>query len=419
MRRTGMVLEVLTLGGAALLAGACSEDEPTAKKPSEAQVVGTGGGPQGSPCTTVEDCPGEDSVCAQRACDQGHCAVHFAARGLPAGEAVLGDCRRTRCDGEGFARVVPDSEDVPKDEDAKECMRPVCKKGDPVSAARTGEPCTENGGRYCGENGECVQCSEGKHCDSGVCFKNACADPTCADKVRNGVETDVDCGGGQCPTCDGGKACNSGSDCVSTVCTEGKCEKPSCTDQVKNGAETDIDCGGSCDPCPNGKTCSADADCKSSDCRGGACEPSCTDGVRGEGETGVDCGGAKCPACEAGETCASDADCADHSCAQGTCRSCSDGKKNGSETDVDCGGECASCNLGKLCVCASDCGTGHCCPGIIGTEACSLTACEDPCAGGTAPPPLAPKPRPSSTGSTGSTGTGSTGSTGAGGAAAR
>jgi hypothetical protein len=44
---------------------------------------------------------------------------------------------------------------------------------------------------------------------------------TCSDKVKNGQETDVDCGGNTgCPQCAGGKMCLIDSDCKSTVCHE-------------------------------------------------------------------------------------------------------------------------------------------------------------------------------------------------------
>ncbi len=36
---------------------------------------------------------------------------------------------------------------------------------------------------------------------------------------------------------------------------------PGCSDAVKNGTETDVDCGGSCGECAIGKKCGADADC--------------------------------------------------------------------------------------------------------------------------------------------------------------
>jgi hypothetical protein len=72
--------------------------------------------------------------------------------------------------------------------------------------------------------------------------------PTCTDGVKNGSESDVDCGG-TCPACGTDKSCSLPADCTSGVCTGGKCAAPSCTDAVKNGTETGIDCGGSCPTC--------------------------------------------------------------------------------------------------------------------------------------------------------------------------
>ena len=47
---------------------------------------------------------------------------------------------------------------------------------------------------------------------------------------------------------------------------------PSCTDGVKNGGETDLDCGGSdCGPCVIGKACAKNADCASAACEMNKC----------------------------------------------------------------------------------------------------------------------------------------------------
>ena len=78
--------------------------------------------------------------------------------------------------------------------------------------------------------------------------------PTCTDGIQNGQETDVDCGGPDCPAC------------------------PTCTDGILNGQETDVDCGGP--DCP-------------------AC-PTCTDEIQNGQETGVDCGGPDCAPCNTG-----------------------------------------------------------------------------------------------------------------------
>lgn len=85
---------------------------------------------------------------------------------------------------------------------------------------------------------------------------------TCTDGIKNGNETDVDCGGPDCLPCADGRDCVSARDCASAVCgTSKKCAAPTCTDGVKNGTETDIDCGGTCPPCMAGQHCAAHADC--------------------------------------------------------------------------------------------------------------------------------------------------------------
>ena len=77
------------------------------------------------------------------------------------------------------------------------------------------------------------------------------ATSSCTDGIQNGDETDVDCGGANCPTC------------------------PTCFDGIQNGNETGVDCGG-----PDCLACAT-----------------CTDGIQNGDETGVDCGGASCVPC--------------------------------------------------------------------------------------------------------------------------
>ena len=48
--------------------------------------------------------------------------------------------------------------------------------------------------------------------------------PTCADGVKNGTETDVDCGGLSCPPCAAGHVCNVILDCSSHICTSHICQ---------------------------------------------------------------------------------------------------------------------------------------------------------------------------------------------------
>ena len=47
---------------------------------------------------------------------------------------------------------------------------------------------------------------------------------TCSDGVKNGSESDVDCGGGACARCATGKSCGSRTDCASALCSGGACQ---------------------------------------------------------------------------------------------------------------------------------------------------------------------------------------------------
>jgi hypothetical protein len=151
--------------------------------------------------------------------------------------------------------------------------------------------------------------------------------PTCTDGVKNGGETDVDCGGLTCAPCGIGHTCTGNNDCENGNCDSGVCvlpppPPPTCVDGLKNGGETDIDCGGpSCAPCGDGNTCLGNADCQSGNCDG-VCitpAPSCTDEAKNGQETGVDCGGPECGPCGDGNGCTTDSDCQSGICENGAC----------------------------------------------------------------------------------------------------
>jgi hypothetical protein len=100
----------------------------------------------------------------------------------------------------------------------------------------------------------------------------------CADGVRDGNETDVDCGGG-CAPCAVGRLCALPADCGSGACVGHVCASVNtCADFALDGNETDVDCGGSCAPCGDGRACLGNSDCASGTCGGsGHCiEPTFT-----------------------------------------------------------------------------------------------------------------------------------------------
>jgi hypothetical protein len=60
-----------------------------------------------------------------------------------------------------------------------------------------------------------------------------------------------------------------------------------CSDGIKNGDESDVDCGGSCPRCASGKTCASRDDCESALCPGGTC----IECLKGGGSCGGEAGG--------------------------------------------------------------------------------------------------------------------------------
>jgi hypothetical protein len=91
----------------------------------------------------------------------------------------------------------------------------------------------------------------------------------------------------------------------------------------------------------------------------------CDDGLQNGSESDVDCGG-NCAPCPAGEECGDGDDCESKVCMDGICQleSCDDKVANGTESDVDCGGTCPPCQLGQQCEEDADCaGAAQCTPG--------------------------------------------------------
>src|SRR5262249_34260145 len=74
-----------------------------------------------------------------------------------------------------------------------------------------------------------------------------------------------------------GAACKGPTDCASRVCApDGQCSAATGSDGVKNGSETDIDCGGgaptNASKCAAGKACREAGDCVWGFCTANVCE---------------------------------------------------------------------------------------------------------------------------------------------------
>ncbi len=108
----------------------------------------------------------------------------------------------------------------------------------------------------------------------------------CSNSIRDGAETDIDCGGGCATLCAVGKVCTFSGDCQSNFCNPSShvCATPTCFDGVKDGDESDVDCGSLCpNKCQNGKYCSVSSDCSSDTCRGGQCTTSSSSSGNSQG----------------------------------------------------------------------------------------------------------------------------------------
>jgi hypothetical protein len=268
--------------------------------------------------------------------------------------------------------------DTPADCLSSICTAGKCQPPNCTDSLKNGnESDVDCGGLACPKCDDLKACALPTDCKSEVCTGSICQAPTCVDLVKNGMETDVDCGS-TCPNpCGDGLGCATATDCSSGICQTEKCVPASCTDQIENGTETDIDCGGACGACPDGKGCAASVDCQSHVCTANVCQvPSCTDGAQNGTETDVDCGGAACVLagnlCADTQTCGVAADCSSGVCLGSVCLTptCSDLVENGSESDVDCGGVvCPFCDAGQSCNAGSDCATGGCTASVCGSWA--------------------------------------------------
>jgi hypothetical protein len=67
-------------------------------------------------------------------------------------------------------------------------------------------------------------------------------------------------------------------DCQTNACDAGHCRAATCTDTIRDGLETDVDCGDQCPKCQVGQVCVAASDCASGHCNNnvgstGTCTP--------------------------------------------------------------------------------------------------------------------------------------------------
>jgi hypothetical protein len=145
------------------------------------------------------------------------------------------------------------------------------------------------------------------------------------------------------------------------------------------------DCGGDCRLCATNQACIDPSDCNFNsigliDCVAGTCRhPTCSDQRKNGKETDIDCGGTSCSACPIGKLCTQASDCVTGNCVSGRCQDYANCVNNtfdsGLESGLDCGGHCTKkCGLSAGCASNADCGAALACGGGI----CISTACAAP-----------------------------------------
>ena len=170
-------------------------------------------------CVSVADCD-DGTPCTIDWCDDGACK-HDAAAGATPDDANA--CTTDKCVKGGEVHTAAN--------EGSQCGNYVLVTCD---AAGTCQGCDVDS--QCGDDQPCFtyQCNVGK-CEvvlspaGTVCLNEGRCDghgrcATCSDKMQDGLETDVDCGGGCDAKCAAGKHCDTNDDCsAAATCVEGVC----------------------------------------------------------------------------------------------------------------------------------------------------------------------------------------------------
>lgn len=211
-----------------------------------------------------------------------------------------------------------------------------------------------------------ADCADGYECRADTCERVAGggsggAAPECIYNSDCGGD-DV-CNDGKCaPECKGDRDCIDGYHCAASRCLRDDGHAASVTSgSATTGTSSSTGTGG-------GSSSSS-----SSGTGGGGGDPTCSDGQKNGDETDLDCGGA-CAPCASGAGCSAAADCASGRCEGAICQvaACDDGVQNGAESDTDCGGpSCDKCPQGAACNATADCAVGSCKAGTCAPPSCA------------------------------------------------
>jgi hypothetical protein len=260
-------------------------------------------------------------------------------------------------------------------DDGNACTDDDCDPADGCEHVPNEAPCDDGDACTVGDlcaDGACLPGGESLACDDdNICTNDGCVPAVGCVHLPNDE------------SCDDGSVCTLGDVCKAGICTAGStslncndgeiCTADSCDAELGCIHEVVVPC------CGNGfveppEQCDDGNHLNDDDCTAVCQHATCDDLLANGSESDVDCGG-ECEPCADGLLCLDDADCESGVCGDGTCQepTCDDGVQNGDETDVDCGGEvCAPCGDGLACLEHGDCVSGYCEDGV-----CQEPACDD------------------------------------------
>jgi cysteine-rich repeat protein len=178
------------------------------------------------------------TACRHATCGDGlvHLGVEWCDDGNQNNsDSCLVDCYPATC-GDGFlgpGELCDDGNVFDNDACPSTCSKGGCGDG----FVQAGEQCDDGNlmnGDACLASCEHATCGDGvvhigvEQCDDGndqdadTCG-NDCVQPRCDDGIKNGFESDLDCGGNTCAGCQLGELCLTNLDCHASICQQGAC----------------------------------------------------------------------------------------------------------------------------------------------------------------------------------------------------
>jgi len=376
------------------------------------------GGGECVQCNQATQCPGQDTFCQVRTCNNHACGFSNTPNNtpLPSVDQTAGPCKEIQCNGLGGTKVVnrPDNTSC---SDGVFCNgTDTCLAGDcnvhagnpcpgPDSDGDCSESCNETNDNCSAADPNGSACTDGLFCNG----TDTCGAGTCSLHTGNpcpGPDGDGDCAESCSESNDNCLAPDpNGAACTDSVFCNGTdtCNAGACAAHAGNpcpGPDGDGNCSESCNetndnclaPDPNGSACNDSLFCNGADtCNGGSCSIHPGDpcpGPDGDGNCSESCNETNdnCLLADPnGSACTDGLFCnGTDTCGGGTCSVHTGSPCPGPDGDGNCAESCNETNDNCL---ASDPNNSACIDGVFcnGTDACSGGTCTlhtgNPCPG--------------------------------------